>query len=262
MRKSNIIVLFVQTVFLSFIFLHTAAQAPVLVHSHNDYLQDFPLSTALRNDIHSIEVDIFLVKGKLVVGHDHEDLDESLLLKDMYLTPIEQLMSVWAVTKGSIPKWLFIDIKEYEEGILDSLHTLIKEMDAIFLKRQENYSKPMQLVLSGDYSRDLVASNHYPYFFLDGRPKHLENKFSSEIMPVISIDFEDYASWDKGWQMDKKKWKSFFQLIKDTHNQNKKLRFWKTPDEEELWSYLINLKIDVIAVDDIDKIARYLSKRK
>ncbi len=49
--------------------------APLLqAHSHNDYAQPKPLVGALEREFCSIEVDVFLVDGKLLVGHDRKDL--------------------------------------------------------------------------------------------------------------------------------------------------------------------------------------------
>ena len=39
-------------------------------HAHNDYEHERPLFDALDNGFCSIEVDIFLVGGKFLVGHD------------------------------------------------------------------------------------------------------------------------------------------------------------------------------------------------
>lgn len=40
-------------------------------HSHNDYKQKHPLSDALKNKFNSIEADVFLINGKLIVSHVH-----------------------------------------------------------------------------------------------------------------------------------------------------------------------------------------------
>ena len=54
-------------------------------HSHNDYLRRTPLWDALSLGFISIEVDIHLVGGALLVGHDLEDLDPSKTLQSLYL---------------------------------------------------------------------------------------------------------------------------------------------------------------------------------
>ena len=57
-------------------------------HSHNDYLRQQPLWDALSLGFISIEVDIHLVGGALLVGHGAEDLDASKTLRSLYLDPL------------------------------------------------------------------------------------------------------------------------------------------------------------------------------
>src|SRR5689334_17418060 len=42
-------------------------------HSHNDYRQKHPLTDALRLGYLSIEADVFLVDGDLLVAHEREE---------------------------------------------------------------------------------------------------------------------------------------------------------------------------------------------
>jgi len=58
------------------------------VHSHNDYEQKTPFHLAYRNQLGSIEADIHLVAGKILVGHDTKDLLPSRSLENLYLAPL------------------------------------------------------------------------------------------------------------------------------------------------------------------------------
>lgn len=42
-------------------------------HAHNDYAHDRPLHAAIENGFCSVEADIFLINGQLLVGHDRTD---------------------------------------------------------------------------------------------------------------------------------------------------------------------------------------------
>jgi hypothetical protein len=46
-------------------------------HAHNDYEHDRPLFDALDHRFKSVEADIWLVDGKLVVAHDPEDVPQA-----------------------------------------------------------------------------------------------------------------------------------------------------------------------------------------
>ena len=59
--------------FLSVVLLASvvAAQTPhPTAHSHNDYFRAHPVADALDNGFGSIEADIHLVDGRLLVAHD------------------------------------------------------------------------------------------------------------------------------------------------------------------------------------------------
>ena len=43
-------------------------------HSHNDYKNEYPLDAAFKHKFKSIEVDIFLLRNKLYVGHSWLEL--------------------------------------------------------------------------------------------------------------------------------------------------------------------------------------------
>ena len=57
-------------------------------HSHNDYYRQRPLLDALDLGICSIEADIFLVDGELLVAHDLHRTAPDKTLRGMYLDPL------------------------------------------------------------------------------------------------------------------------------------------------------------------------------
>lgn len=59
-------------------------------HAHNDYLHDRPLLDALDNGFCSVEADIFLSDGRLLVGHSRRELTAERTLQRLYLDPLRQ----------------------------------------------------------------------------------------------------------------------------------------------------------------------------
>src|ERR1700722_10608128 len=57
-------------------------------HSHNDYEQPIPFRTAYNAQFGSIEADIFLVAGRLLVAHDRKELARGRTLEDYYVKPL------------------------------------------------------------------------------------------------------------------------------------------------------------------------------
>lgn len=52
-------------------------------HAHNDYEHDRPLQDALSHGFSSVEADVWLVDGELLVAHDREDVDPSRTLESL-----------------------------------------------------------------------------------------------------------------------------------------------------------------------------------
>lgn len=65
---------------------------PVPVHSHNDYKRRIPLFEALASGCISIEADVHLVDGDLLVGHHARGLKASHSLRKMYLEPLQRMI--------------------------------------------------------------------------------------------------------------------------------------------------------------------------
>jgi hypothetical protein len=63
-------------------------------HAHNDYEHDRSLYDALDHRFKSVEADIWLVDGELVVAHDAEDVpqaaEQGITLRSLYLEPLRQ----------------------------------------------------------------------------------------------------------------------------------------------------------------------------
>src|SRR5689334_12084168 len=67
------------------------AQVPAR-HSHNDYEQPFPFHTAYHYQFESIEADIFLINGQLLVAHTEKELEPERTLSKLYLRPVDSIL--------------------------------------------------------------------------------------------------------------------------------------------------------------------------
>src|SRR5437868_14769766 len=59
-------------------------------HAHNDYEHARPLFDALDHGFCSVEADIWLVDGQLLIGHDRKDLKPGRTLESLYLDPLRE----------------------------------------------------------------------------------------------------------------------------------------------------------------------------
>ena len=97
-------------------------------HSHNDYKNEYPLDAAFKHKFKSIEVDIFLIKNKLYVGHSWFELRKTKTIEKMYLDPLwkiykENNKSVYS--DNSV--YLLVDIKTTSYGTGQLIENIISE---------------------------------------------------------------------------------------------------------------------------------------
>ena len=60
------------------------------VHAHNDYEHKRPLFDALDHGFCSVEADIYLVNGQLLVAHDRGQVKPDRTLQSLYLDPLRE----------------------------------------------------------------------------------------------------------------------------------------------------------------------------
>src|SRR3984957_8511284 len=85
--------LFLAATFLAGISFSSSADSVIpltRVHAHNDYEHKRPLFDALDHGFCSVEADIHLVDGQLLVAHDLRDVNPNLTLQSLYLDPLRE----------------------------------------------------------------------------------------------------------------------------------------------------------------------------
>ena len=97
-------------------------------HAHNDYKNEYPLKTALDNKFKSIEVDVFLLKDRLYVGHSWFELRRTKTIEKMYLDPLWEIFnsndnSIY--TDNSL--YLLVDVKTNALKTYKILENILKK---------------------------------------------------------------------------------------------------------------------------------------
>lgn len=62
-------------------------------HAHNDYEHELPLFDALDHWLKSVEADIWLVDGELLVAHDQDQVQPGRTLRSLYLDPMQTVVA-------------------------------------------------------------------------------------------------------------------------------------------------------------------------
>jgi len=227
-------------------------------HAHNDYEHDRPLMSALQNGFISVEADVHLQDGKLLVSHNHPDKNSSSLEK-LYLEPLDSLLvlnsGVYKDSKTTF--YLMIDIKTEAE----STYQAIKQQLATYpsLRCLVN-NCPVKIFISGNRPIATIMKDHSGVA-LDGRPDDVGKGYSSEMMPVISDNFKNWSDWNGKSKPSSNELARIKSLASRVHGEGKKLRLWAIPDNEMAWAVLLDAGVDFINTDHLEDVGRFLSLR-
>jgi hypothetical protein len=149
--------------------LHSTAQ--VKIHAHNDYEKPLPLFNALNSRVFSIEADVFLRNGDLLVAHSSDQLLNAKSINELYIQP---LVSLFKKHKGQVSEdtgytaALMIDIKQGGEEAIKELCRMLEPYRSAFDRNRNPHA--MQIIISGDRGNMRNWTSFPAYIFFDGRP--------------------------------------------------------------------------------------------
>lgn len=234
------------------------------IHAHNDYEKPEPLTAAIRHRAGSIEADVFLVDGKLMVAHDKSQIKPGRTLDSLYLQPIaalfEQNKNRYSAGQVSNDrKYTFQLLVDLKENGIEAIKQLEKSV-APYRTCFDRSMNPMavQLVVSG--SRPPVADwIDYPaYILFDGRPSELYDDQTIKHVALISDAFQNYSRWNGEGKMPEKDRETLKRFVKRAHSQDKPIRFWAAPDTPNAWKQLDKIGVDFINTDKVAECAQAL----
>jgi len=236
-------------------------------HAHNDYNHERPLLDALDHGFCSVEADVFLVDGELLVAHDREDVEPERTLQTLYLDP---LMARVKTNEGRVypqgPEFiLLVDIKEdgaatYEvlRGVLLNYATMLTSHT-----RDSTTKGAVTVVLSGDRPISIVAAEVSRLVGIDGRVSDLDGEVNPHLMPMISDNWRSHFDWFGSGSMPVDAQHKLNEITTKAHNAGCIVRFWGIPPREDLWDALLSANVDLINTDNLAQLQAYfLPKRE
>lgn len=244
-----------------------AADAPVKpltrAHAHNDYEHTRPLLDALDQGFGSVEADIYLVDGKLLVAHDRRQVRPERTLEALYLDPL--LARVRAnggrVFKGGPPFYLLIDFKSDGNALWPVLKATLERYRSMLTVFQDNATatNAVTVVLSGDSPRAILRAEPVRLAGIDGRLPDLATNPNPHLVPWISENWSNHFQW-RGWQaMPVAEQQTLRDIVTRAHAQGRKVRFWGSPDSEPLWRAQFEAGVDLINTDKLAALAAFLA---
>ncbi|WP_461164477.1 phosphatidylinositol-specific phospholipase C/glycerophosphodiester phosphodiesterase family protein [Arthrobacter sp. R4-81] len=259
----------------------SAAHAPASVvvgqplaqaHAHNDYEHDRPLFDALEHGFTSVEADVWLVDGELLVAHDLEDVQPGVTLESLYLDPLQDLVrsnqghSVYPKWDGSLQ--LLIDIKSEDEATYAAIEQELAEHRDIMSRYTNGTTKtgPVTAVISGNRPLATMQAQEKRFSFYDGRSADLTSGKPAALMPLVSDNWTRLFTWQGVGPMPEAERTKLHAYVAEAHANGYRVRFWATPDmpgaaREAVWNELFDAGVDHINTDDLKALQQFLTAR-
>ena len=231
-------------------------------HAHNDYLHARPLLDALAHGFCSVEADIYLVDGQLLVAHEAKELKAGHTLQKLYLDPLAQRAREHGghIYPNGPTFRLLIDIKSEASATYRALHDVLSDYANMLTtvdKRQVKQGA-VDVVISGNRPHALVASQSVRYCGIDGRLSDLDSDQPAHLLPMISDNWTLHFTWRGAGEISEPERQKLKRIVESAHAKQRVVRFWATPDDAALWRVLVDEKVDLINTDDLAGLATFL----
>lgn len=234
-------------------------------HAHNDYEHARPLLDALDRGFCSVEADVYLVEGRLLVAHDRKNVKPERTLTSLYLEPLRQRIrrNGGRVFRGGPSVVLLVDVKSEASATYAALHAELEKFADILTSFRAEGSGPgaVTVIVSGNRTPKDMLAQPTRYAAMDGRKDDLDAATSPVLVPLVSENWKKIFTWDWQGTMPESERAALRQWVERAHTQGRKVRFWNTPDRPDAWTILLEGGVDVIGTDDLDGLQRFLRGR-
>ena len=226
-------------------------------HSHNDYEQSTPFWMAWQEQFGSIEADIWLVNGIILVGHDTNEIKAGRTLEEYYIKPLLACVEKnnghpYGDTARKLQ--ILIDVKEDSVKALAALIALLDKYPAL------ERTPGITWVISGDRPAARLYPTYPPFIAFDGVLHNHYTPAELSRIAMMSDDLHYYTRWDKTAGIPDTARHTLIAAVRSAHQLHLPVRFWDAPDFPAAWSQLKAVQVDYINTDHIRELSAWLRK--
>ena len=239
-------------------------------HAHNDYEHERPLLDALDHGFTSVEADVWLVDGELLVAHDREDVQPGRTLESLYLDPLAARArqhdgSVYPGWKGTFQ--LLIDVKSEARPTYRAVHDALRAHSSTMTQyaATRTQQRAVDAVISGNRDLAYMEAQSVRFAGYDGRLADLGTGLDDDLMPLVSDNWTRHFTWQGVGPMPEQERAKLHDIVEDAHDAGYRVRFWATPDadlpnREAVWHELLDAGVDHINTDDLPGLQEFLTQ--
>jgi len=258
-------------------------------HSHNDYEHPRPLHDALDQGFTSVEADIYLVDGQLLVAHDLADTRPDRTFESLYLEPLRKRVLAnhgvgvhrqrapfetrFPAERASTEFQLLIDVKGDANSTYAALEKRLYDPRYSFLFSLYAFGhvqkRAVTAVISGGRPKDVLLGQKFRLAFYDGRIKDQDDLgigSDRRLTPLVSDSWSGLFTWTGAGPFPAAERAKLHEIVKSAHAAGQRVRFWGTPDadgpaRDALWKELLAAGVDHLNTDDLPGLANFLRAR-
>ncbi|MPZ52331.1 MAG: hypothetical protein GEU79_06285 [Acidimicrobiia bacterium] len=232
-------------------------------HAHNDYLQERPLLDALGHGFTSVEADVWLSDGELLVAHDLDEVEPEQTLRSLYLDPLSTIVEDnegVVYPGGPATLTLLVDVKSEADPTYQELESQLTDYEQMLTLFSPDGVTPgaVTVVVSGNRSEVLLDGSRERLAAYDGRLDDLSGAMPASIIPLISDDWTEQFSWSGSGAMPTQERARLEGIVSMAHDTGRRVRLWATPETEKLWEVLVDVGVDTINTDRLADLGDFL----
>jgi hypothetical protein len=244
-----------------------AGSVPLInAHAHNDYEHQRPLVDALSHGFCSVEADIHLVNGRLLVAHNLRDTRTENTLQAMYLEPLRKLSKKHdGKIYGSEPRFfLLIDLKTDFSKIYPELNEALRDYSDIVTKwtieegKWKCSSNAVTVVLTGNAQSATLPKETVRFAGIDGHLDQLPRMKMGDPVLWISENWKTFFRWNGKGEISKEEQAKLRDYVERVHAKGKLIRFWNAPQTPVFWTELAHDGVDLLNADDLAGLETFL----
>ncbi|MEP0212719.1 MAG: alkaline phosphatase [Cellulophaga sp.] len=227
----------------------------VLIHSHNDYLQNVPFWNAFSSGANIVEADVWLKNNELYIAHTENEILENNTLQSLYLNPLQQAVQNKQLSTSRLI--VMVDVKSHAEKTLKKVISVLKKYPEVITHNN------VEFLISGNRPKANTYHTYPEYISFDHQElsNTLDNK-DWEKVAMVSTSFKKYTEWNGKGRLTHNDFAKVNAAIVAAKKLNKPFRFWATPDSKTAWRAFVEMGVDVVNTDMPNKCVTYVKTLK
>ncbi len=245
-------------------------------HAHNDYEHERPLFDALSHGFTSVEADVWLVDGELLVAHDRDEVRPGRTLDRLYLEPLARQARKHhgSVHRHRADFQLLIDLKNEGSASYAAVEKALARYPEVFTTVTQRHhgrdrvrAGAVDAVVSGDRPLADMQQRTVRRAQYDGRLSDLGGPLPASFMPLVSDNWTTHFTWTGEGPMPAAERTELHRIVDQAHRAGQRVRFWATPDvagpnRDRLWTELVRAGVDHVNTDDLAGLEDFLRQRR